>query len=444
MHPIADARESLEGTRLDMQSSLCSEPNTHTSTAVQVENEQYEIPVPEKRSLPTLTHFFHKASCDYGSVEDTELSLRRGDLIECLGRSSRHWFLGRLCSGRPEGNIGRYPDICVTKVDPIDPAFHEALALTRSRGVVMQAGGENPAHIEHLPWGTETSKENWRTIDRINEPLTRAAWSTAFDHGVSREGNGCGFPHDVNAATFDLCQQVATGACRDATCRLPHRRHSYPGGYEKYGAEATLDDPRIGSMPQINPVVKTESFELESFARHATTIQPVLTVGDLPDRRFYDLPGDINSDHTSPSYLSGYTALWRDRDTKQPLSKPFAQAYEDGQHTPPMSFRPRIPFEDHPQVRSRQLRSELFDAGKADLFYTLTRSQDSTQPKTAVLNIAALQHMSLHQLQYDISYYVESMFRTSHFHSEAPGLASLAELMSSYCQSYQTVLMSVT
>lgn len=81
-----------------------------------------------------------------------------------------------------------------------------------------------------------------------------------------------------------------------------------------------------------------------------------------------------------------------------------------------------------------RLREQIFDAGKHEVFYTLTRSQDHHLPKTSVLNIATLQHMALQQLHYDIACYVSYMYRTSQFCMELRGFPTLVQLMNSCCE----------
>jgi hypothetical protein len=65
-----------------------------------------------------------------------------------------------------------------------------------------------------------------------------------------------------------------------------------------------------------------------------------------------------------------------------PRSRPHQQSYLNRQPTPPL---PAETF-DFPSAISAQ----LFDAGKVDLFYTLTSRRDDTKPKAAILNIYTL------------------------------------------------------
>jgi hypothetical protein len=466
--PMADTTEALEGTRLEVQSSLSPDADTHMSTAFRVEDDQNKIQNSTTPFLPS----FHKALYDYVPTEDGELPLRQGDLIECLDRSRRHWFRGRIYSGRPEERIGEYPDNYVSNIHPTDPAFHDALAkiidiayqarprcLDKSKngsphgyntppGKPARDGSTHPekqtsAHGERFNWG---NLGKTASVDGdINIPTTEAVFCMNYVRGNCREGNKCSFSHDSYLAHLGICEKFATGTCTNVTCRLPHLRYSYPEGRDKSGVDAPIDVLRITSMPQPHQLIKTESFKPGYFARQAANMQPVLAVRDLPMTSVHYLPDEPNTDEASSKYRSGSIT----HDIRQPISVPMAQVHENRQHTPPIpsqSFNDKTDIQDDEvdmQARSHQLRSELFDAGKADLFYTLTRSKDSTQPKTAVLNIAALQHMSLHQLQYDISYYVGSMYRTSEFNMEIQGLAPLAELLNSYCQSSHTVLKNV-
>lgn len=85
------------------------------------------------------------------------------------------------------------------------------------------------------------------------------------------------------------------------------------------------------------------------------------------------------------------------------------QRFEFRQATPPLPSEPQSAAYAPPNdpadfdARCKHLRARLFDVSKTDIFYTLTRTNDDTQPKTAVLNICALQSLAVYQLQYDIS-----------------------------------------
>jgi hypothetical protein len=78
--------------------------------------------------------------------------------------------------------------------------------------------------------------------------------------------------------------------------------------------------------------------------------------------------------------------------------------------------------------------AQLFDAGKVDLFYTLTSSHDDTKPKAAVLNLCTLQNLAIRQLQHDISRYVGDMYGKSEFVAKLEGLPPLSVLLSRYCE----------
>lgn len=114
------------------------------------------------------------------------------------------------------------------------------------------------------------------------------------------------------------------------------------------------------------------------------------------------------------------------------------QLFEDRQPTPPLPPTLKVPVPAPTDNlldfhnRHKQLEAQLFDVGKTDLFYTLTRSDDSTQPKTAVLNISALQNLAVYQLQLEISCYVEYMYRNSKCCKELDGFTPLVDLMKKY------------
>ncbi|KAK3071079.1 hypothetical protein LTR53_009304 [Teratosphaeriaceae sp. CCFEE 6253] len=84
-----------------------------------------------------------------------------------------------------------------------------------------------------------------------------------------------------------------------------------------------------------------------------------------------------------------------------------------GSYTPPVA--PGLPFfptETSPSLLNTQL-TELFDAGKDSIFYTLCHSKARSVPETAVIDIAALQQMNLHHLQWKIAGYIGRSFDVS-------------------------------
>lgn len=87
------------------------------------------------------------------------------------------------------------------------------------------------------------------------------------------------------------------------------------------------------------------------------------------------------------------------------------------------------------QQQQRSVSAQLFDAGKVDLFYTLTSSHDDTKPKAAVLNLCTLQNLALRQLQHDISRYVGDMYGKTEFVAKLEGLPPLSVLLSRYSES---------
>jgi hypothetical protein len=122
-------------------------------------------------------------------------------------------------------------------------------------------------------------------------------------------------------------------------------------------------------------------------------------------------------------------------------SAPPHQVREDRQATPPMAFTTTDMEIKHtsttnakPRNRQSEIREGLFDAGKGELFYTLTRKGNHAAPKTSVLNIATLQHMALNQIQYDLACYVAYMYRTSQFWMQLQDFPTLTELLKSYCE----------
>ncbi|KAK5115432.1 hypothetical protein LTR85_009892 [Meristemomyces frigidus] len=120
------------------------------------------------------------------------------------------------------------------------------------------------------------------------------------------------------------------------------------------------------------------------------------------------------------------------------LSPHAHQEQENRQPTPPVD--PGEGFRSEEKVETlAQLQRRLFDAGKNEVFATLTRSHDPTKPKTAVLNIATLQHMALQQFQYEIARYVSVMYHSGQFHTEMEGYKPLNDLLSKYCDAVRNL-----
>lgn len=130
-----------------------------------------------------------------------------------------------------------------------------------------------------------------------------------------------------------------------------------------------------------------------------------------------------------------------------PTSRTYQQAYLNRQPTPPLpaaisespsaiSVDSTTGQQQQPQQQQqRSVSAQLFDAGKVDLFYTLTSSRNDTKPKAAVLNLCTLQNLALRQLQHDISRYVGDMYGQSEFVAKLEGLPPLNILLSRYCES---------
>jgi len=221
------------------------------------------------------------------------------------------------------------------------------------------------------------------------------------------------------------------GKCTDKACtHKPFVLHN-PEGQKKQEAELV------------------DRWENEPLAEnHPITTKPLMP--EPHARQDLDIPPDPlfqGSDEISEAF-NAIKMLFKDNqnqgvNTKRPmaeLSRSVAQDCENRRGIPPMpshSSESSGSFRDDTNdmnARARQLKSQVFDAGKADLFYTVARSQDSTQPKTAVLNIASLQHIALHNLQYDISCYVGRMYWDSNFYSTLQDFLPLTDLMGRYCQ----------
>lgn len=124
-------------------------------------------------------------------------------------------------------------------------------------------------------------------------------------------------------------------------------------------------------------------------------------------------------------------------------SNRYHQCFEDGMRTPPRRLTPEE-YSDPSLTsgssfnRCQKRRQRLFDAGKASLFYTLTRSNGKTQPKTAVLNLVALQRMNIHGLQAGLARYAAMNFLHDSFDfDESEDRQTLLNL---YCKCFGPVL----
>lgn len=379
--PPGDATTSSETAQRDEEHSSDLENGPLGASTdppnVQQPDQQYDG---GQSSLPVLARSFVKALYDHGPAKPEELPLEKGDLIECLGRTDPDVFRGVLRSGRNKGRTGIYAADLVSNIDPTDPDFHDALTA--------RSGSEG--HCGPSVQGNRTGQENHLKIaSRLDRVLTP----------VEEEASGLTIP----------------GSHHDS---VSHQKLSVP-----------QEEPRLDDEPAV----------LGSIARQDSDIRPDLL---LPGS--HDIPEEYSTIEKLLKNNPNYGA--KTRDFLPSRSAPLQQLRENRERTPPVpcgdaksGFDGADDLTDI-QARCRQLRSQLFDAGKPDLFYTLTRSQDSSQPKTAVLSIAALQHMALHQLQYDISCYVGLMYRTSQFYMELQGFPPLVELMNSYCKSHPTIL----
>ncbi|KAK4892448.1 hypothetical protein LTR27_009104 [Elasticomyces elasticus] len=103
-------------------------------------------------------------------------------------------------------------------------------------------------------------------------------------------------------------------------------------------------------------------------------------------------------------------------------SRPYDQAFQNGLSTPPR--QPSVEPILNETIEEKQLR-QLFDAGKSVVFDTAHSRGDQNVPKTSTLNIAALQQMNLHYLQYRIALHVGQSFDASTY---VPHIGSIHSL----------------
>jgi hypothetical protein len=129
-------------------------------------------------------------------------------------------------------------------------------------------------------------------------------------------------------------------------------------------------------------------------------------------------------------------------------SLPQHQRIEDRQPTPPIpspvasmkkTENNRANMSKDTQWQLKDFRMGLFDTGKRDLFYTLTRRNYSDQPKVAVLNVATLQYLALRDAQHSIATYVAEMYEKSEYLCELDGQPPLTELLAKYSDTVRNI-----
>ncbi|KAI7197964.1 glutamine synthetase/guanido kinase [Hortaea werneckii] len=118
------------------------------------------------------------------------------------------------------------------------------------------------------------------------------------------------------------------------------------------------------------------------------------------------------------------------------------QSIEDGRSTPPRNSN----TETLQETPSRTLLDEyekhkrrLFDAGKMGLFYTLTGRSDRKKPKTAVLNLAALQRMNIHGLQEDLADCAATSFENGRLSQFDQDSETRQRLLNLYCDAVRNL-----
>ena len=176
---------------------------------------------------------------------------------------------------------------------------------------------------------------------------------------------------------------------------------------------------------------------LESAISHEATFEHLSVTGS-PKPSVMDAYDNYDSDPEAAAGVRGSTASsmkfeQAGRDAiEYPSTRRDDQSMEDGRATPPVPELESVPEQFYD--RDSRLMNDLFDAGKAGLFYTLTRKENGTAPKTSVINIATLQDLALRELQYEIAFYVHTMFQRSRFVRYIDNLPDLSDLMKKYCK----------
>lgn len=126
-------------------------------------------------------------------------------------------------------------------------------------------------------------------------------------------------------------------------------------------------------------------------------------------------------------------------------SNGYHQANEDGRRTPPRrpttEARPDSPCASHPSDKYEKDEQLVFDAGKTGLFYTLTERNDRTRPKTAILNLVALQRMNVHALQARLANDAAESFQTGRFDQDPEDLQQTLNL---YCRYFNYCFTTVS
>lgn len=376
--PLGNTTEALEVAQLDQQQS--SNP---LNGGIQTPSNAPDLQPPDEKpdawysSLPALASCVAQASCDDVPTGFSDLPLEKGDLVGCLG--------------------------AVESGSSVDSNFFWGTLLS----------GKNKGH-----YGI------YDRNDVSNIDPTDPAFHDALT-AISGSGN-------LDKLAF---LEKASGSAQ-ALFRTAPLDHIRPDSNDSLVTSKRRED-RAGD---------NEPTALGSIARQDSNIRPdLLLPGSLSIPEEFNTAEKILGDNpnygskTRP-YVPSQSVFSNQRRENRRPTPPMPRAKPKALHSNANSQPKSPPYSADDltdiEARFRQLRSQLFDAGKGDLFYTLTRSQDPTPLKTAVLSFAALQHMALHQLQYDISCYVGLMYRTSHFYMELQGFPPLVELMNNYCRSH--------
>ncbi|OQO06594.1 hypothetical protein B0A48_08379 [Cryoendolithus antarcticus] len=415
--PLSNATQALE--------------QDHAGTIRRRSTPQQESRIEDEHSdgpdVPAVLGAFVRALWDYKARQDGELSFKKGNVLEVIGSAPyAQWKRGRVYSGDLYGRTGIFPENYVEPLPPIDAPWKS----TKEDVEPPAAAGSSS-----IPGLVETLRS--KPLDGIRTPPPSERPCMAYLHGNCQKGDACDFSHDLTTTSPRICPAFEKDGCNDHDCTLLHVKFNLSkesGVRAKAEAAAFIPELRVSSQ---SPAAKQEPIMQGSIARQDSNLRADLL-----------LPGSANI----PIEYSTIDSILQNNPNYGPRTRPYLPSASAGPHQRRENKQPTPPLPsdlpasdkivDEPadiEARCRQLRAQLFDAGKSDLFYTLTRSHDSSQPKTSVLNVAALQHMALHQLQYDIACYVGLMFRTSTFYMELQGFPPLTDLMNRYCDAVRNL-----
>ncbi|KAK3702499.1 hypothetical protein LTR37_014861 [Vermiconidia calcicola] len=384
----------------------------------------FEAKSPESRRVLCIQHLWD--SCRQGKDCFFSHELSSVELGFCLEYARRNCEKGLECSLH-------HPNFAEDTFDPLMPSQQMQAG---NMGGVQQCGmqGMNPQQVSQLQQNnqslhprsfqgeyTEQMALQQRHLRmQARQEMQEMQQQLAMQHANTQQSNQGGHQGAPNQ--------------QSSQAQHPGQMRSHPRQVVRNSSDLQLDD-QIGAAGAASDDQSHENTSASAPRRRlsqsdsgtgantslslSSANEEDIGISAFPAKQ----PGRLPATQHDPRDINIYHSL------------PCHQSRENLRATPPVS--PTLSTRDI--GRDKTLHQQVFDSGKGELFYTLTRSQDPTRPKTAILNIATLQHMALHSLQYDISQYVGQMYDTSTFLPALIGFPPLRELMTNYCDAVRNL-----